>query len=509
AVPLHNILVEMREEDLISDDSYGHTVTDANGHFEFHFCDDDGFLDDELELYFRVCAEVWDGPSKIARIDDWDDNELYCFDSGIKESEGGTVDFDVTAYPINSTEAQVFNIADSIYWAWKYWNNNGGPAIANTISVYWNGSRGQKGAFYSPSRTTMVVGDDPSDPSQWDDSVVMHEYGHFLDHQFSCNQNPGGKHSLPGLNNGATGQQLSWGEGFPDYYQSAVRTIQPSAGFTNFYIDVNGPIVDLEAKGGTASDRNEGAIAGLLWDFFDNVNDNQDTVSHGEARIQPVFASANFRNNKQCDMRSYLSAWKALGMPTDAATAAAVVQNVGINKPFGVVAAQASIGPVQAAALHSAADPLAYRWWDQITMIVDNSASMGTGPTGGPIKLDAVKSLIHEQVNDLAPAPHGTEFNLYAFNANAPSIPLVAGRFFADGILPTVDGLAATGADGGCPVHALTAMLQSISDKAKGDVWLYTDGDTADANLGDLLRQRLNQQQLHGSFVDLGGCSTL
>ncbi len=165
AVPLHNILVEMREEDTISDDSDGHTVTDANGHFEFHFCDDDGFLNDELELYFRVCAEVWDGPNKIARIDDYDDDELYCFDSGIKDSEGGTVDFDVTAYSINSTEAQVFNIADSIYWAWKYWNNNGGPAITNTILVYWSGGKNQKGSFYSDTRTTMVVGDDPADLS--------------------------------------------------------------------------------------------------------------------------------------------------------------------------------------------------------------------------------------------------------------------------------------------------------------------------------------------------------
>ncbi|MCX6046283.1 MAG: hypothetical protein NT075_14320 [Chloroflexi bacterium] len=502
AVPVHNILVEMREEDTISDDSYGHTVTDANGHFEFHFCDDDGFLNDELELYIRVCAEVWDGPNKIARIDDYDDDELYCFDSGTIDSEGGTVDFDVTAYAINSAEAQIFNIADSIYWAWKYWNNSGGPAVANTLLVYWNGSRGQKGSFYSDTRTTMVVGDDPSNPSQWDDSVVMHEYGHFLDHQFSCNQNPGGAHTLPGFNNGSTGQQLSWGEGFPDYYQSAVRTLQPGAGFTSTYIDINGPIVDFESAGGTASDRNEGAIAGLLWDFFDTANDNQDTVSHGEALIQQVYTSSNFRTNTQCDMRSFLKAWKDLGKPTDAATAAAVVQNVGINKPFGVAAAQ--VGPVQAAATQSAADPLDYRWWDQVTMVLDNSASMAQSG-----KLDAVKSLIHEQVTDLAAAPHGTEFNLYTFNANTPSHSVVAGNFFANQFLPTVDGVVANGADAGCPVRALDAMSQAIRDKAKGDVWVYTDGDTPESSASGVLRQRLTQQKLHVSFVVLGGCNTL
>lgn len=107
-------------------------------------------------------------------------------------------------------------------------------------------------------------------------------------------------------------------------------------------------------------------------------------------------------------MRSFLKAWKDLAMPTDAATTATVVQNVGINKPFGLVAAGTPIGPVQAATLQSVADPLDYRWWDQVTMVVDNSTSMGTGPAGGPLKVDAVKSLIHEQVNDLAPAPQGT-----------------------------------------------------------------------------------------------------
>ena len=88
AVPVHNILVEMREEDTFSDDSYGYTVTDANGKFEFRFCDDDGFLNDELELYTRVCAEVWEGPTRIARIEQTGEQELYCFDSRYHQFRG-------------------------------------------------------------------------------------------------------------------------------------------------------------------------------------------------------------------------------------------------------------------------------------------------------------------------------------------------------------------------------------------------------------------------------------
>ncbi len=513
AVPVHNILVEMREEDTFSDDSYGYTVTDANGKFEFRFCDDDGFLNDELELYTRVCAEVWDGPNRIARIEETSEQELYCFDSGTIDSEGGTVDFDVTTYAINSLEAPIFNIADSLYWAWKYWNNNlgnGSPAMDRSVTVYWERGKKATGSFYSDTRTTLVIADDASSADEWDDSVIIHEWGHFADHQFSCNQNPGGAHTLPGLNNGPTGAQLSWGEGFPDYYQSAARTIMPGSGFTSFYIDVTGPTVDFETLPGTATDRNEGAVAALLWDFIDAANDGNDTVNHGQARIQKVFTDPAFQGNTQCNMRRFLKVWKDLGFPTDAATAATVVQNVAINNPFALTVAAGADAPITAAQAQAinAAAPLDYRWWDQVTMVLDNSTSMA-GPAG-TTKIDATKALIREQVNDLSANPRGTEFNLYTFNAGSLKNGVLGeGRFFADQINPLLDGLVANGADGGCPVRALDALTQAVENRYDGQAWVYTDGDAQPSTTVNYVRQQLNERLIRGSIVLLGGCSTL
>ena len=133
AVPVHHMLVEMREEDTFSDDSYGHTVTDANGRFNFSFCDDDGFLNDELELYFRVCSEVRDGPNLIARIEETDEQELYCWDSGTKDSEGGGVDFDLSIYRLNQAQASIFNIGDAIYWGWRYLEQQYRPTRPSSI----------------------------------------------------------------------------------------------------------------------------------------------------------------------------------------------------------------------------------------------------------------------------------------------------------------------------------------------------------------------------------------
>ena len=49
-------------------------------------------------------------------------------------------------------------------------------------------------------------------------------------------------------------------------------------------------------------------------------------------------------------------------------------------------------------------------WWNQVTYVVDNSASMAGS------KMTAVKTVLNEAVNDLGSKPNGTQFSLYTFN---------------------------------------------------------------------------------------------
>jgi hypothetical protein len=537
AVPVHHVLVEMREEDTFSDDSYGFTITDANGRFNFSFCDDDGFLNDELELYYRVCAEVREGNNLIASIKNVDEQELYCWDSRVIDSEGGTVDFDLEVFKLNQTQAPVFNIADALYWGWRYWNNNtaNSPVMDRSVTAFWQGGAKRNGSFYNRQRTALVIADDPSSTDEWDDSVIIHEWGHFADNQFSCYQNPGGAHSLPGVNNGVAGNRLAFGEGYPDYYQSAARTIMPGSASPSFYVDPDGPTVDLEnMRGVTASNLDEGAIAAMMWDFLDTTNDGQDTVSHGQAAIQRVYTDSAFQGNTQCDVNRFLQVWRQLALPTDAATAATIVQNVNITlgslpvlPPAATVEqaflpvssdadAQHASPPVSSdadagnsayATEATAPPPLDYRWWDQVSMVVDTSSSMA-GPPAVP-KINTVKTIIGEQVSDLAPNPAGTEFNIYTFNAGSPVIsPLLEGKFFANQVLPPVNGLTATGSDAGCPVPGLGALSQAAAGKFDGDAWLYTDGDSADSLRPEQLRAQLNTQRVRASIVLLGGCGS-
>ncbi|MCB0090560.1 MAG: VWA domain-containing protein, partial [Caldilineaceae bacterium] len=150
--------------------------------------------------------------------------------------------------------------------------------------------------------------------------------------------------------------------------------------------------------------------------------------------------------------------------------------------------------------------PEDFRWWKNLTWVVDNSASMADSD-----KLGAVKTVMKEQVNDLADAPKGTEFNIYTFNNTSSTVQQPAGlKFYADVIDPAIDGLTTvTAPDGDCAVGALNAMTQAAQRQKGGDIWLYTDRASTLMPTIENAKQLLNAKQIKGSFAMLGGCAAV
>lgn len=536
--PVRNALVEMREEDVLFDDSYGKKITDDNGNFFFSFCDDDGVFDDEVELYVRLRAQILNGGptgQTVVEVEDssWID-EVYEFDSPIQErEESATLRFD---FSLNTEQSSVFNIADAVFEAWKFWNASGGAqgddaTFRSAAEVHWEPGYGDTGSYYNGYVfDEITIADDASDPDEWDDAVIMHEWGHMADDHYGCDDNPGGKHFINKL---VDDPELSWGEGYPDYWQSAVRASLPGTGpAARYYIDANAAgsstiSIDLENFNTStgmvslvSSSLNEMAVAAMLWDLNDSANDGQDRTGFGHRALQEVYTNSTFESNgdifdDECTDAVYLISWREDGKATDAATAAAITQNIGLANPFGLAAAAhpianqlASDGSVQASATNAinafgAQDQ--YRWWQQVTMVADNSASMAASD-----KLGAVKTVMNEQVNDADQSGKGVEFSLYTFNNIANGAQEVTrGRFYPDSIAPFINGMATIGdADPDCMVNGFRAMSQAVSDKRNGEAWLYTDGDTIQYPSVESMKQLLNQRGMKGSFVLLGGCAS-
>ena len=97
-----------------------------------------------------------------------------------------------------------------------YWSAGFSPGIYygsdQAISYYLNG---QRELYIQGGDNGNVVS---SDMDHFDDAVILHEYGHFIEDVFGRPNSPGGTHD----GNSIIDPRLAWGEGWADYFQAAV-----------------------------------------------------------------------------------------------------------------------------------------------------------------------------------------------------------------------------------------------------------------------------------------------
>jgi hypothetical protein len=97
-----------------------------------------------------------------------------------------------------------------------YWAPGVSPGVyigsSGPISYYMNGKR----ELYIGGG---LNGDtNASDMDHFDPSVIIHEYGHFIEDQFGKPDSPGGSHNGDSI----IDPRLAWGEGWADFFQAAV-----------------------------------------------------------------------------------------------------------------------------------------------------------------------------------------------------------------------------------------------------------------------------------------------
>ncbi len=106
--------------------------------------------------------------------------------------------------------------------------------VAPMVKIYW--SKGVNPgsyfgiaplSFYIPDRDELYIlgginGDvDSSDTDHFDNSIILHEYGHFLEDVYSKTDSPGGAHN----GNTILDPRLAWGEAWANYFQASVTGV--------------------------------------------------------------------------------------------------------------------------------------------------------------------------------------------------------------------------------------------------------------------------------------------
>lgn len=113
----------------------------------------------------------------------------------------------------------------------------------------------------------------------WDDSVMLHEFGHYIEAVYGTYSNPGGLHNLEYVS-----PPLAWSEGFATWFASAVRQdpiyvdVQPHQ---IYQLDMETPPASTHgtAEGTVESRHSEALVYGALWDMTDNPPNDDDEAA--------------------------------------------------------------------------------------------------------------------------------------------------------------------------------------------------------------------------------------
>ena len=213
-----------------------------------------------------------------------------------------------------------FNLLDDVAGALRILSERYGP-VEGLDLVWTPGLAHPCGSCYMPWAHAILVGGSMADPDQWDDSVILHELGHWFEETLAATTNPGGPHD-----GSPTEPDQAWSEGFASFFGQALLG-------DPVYVDSFGDgtwSMDLERMGGAhAWGTVDGALAGavsenlvsaVLWDLFDaGAPEPADTLTMDLlVLLDPAVAWLGAEvpldtGFPGVDLADYLTGWLAVG----------------------------------------------------------------------------------------------------------------------------------------------------------------------------------------------------
>jgi hypothetical protein len=269
------------------------TQTDKKGHYSL-------FVNKNQNVKIRVYARLFkEGRWDVSVVDNTNMKSLYVME-GAYHSSG-------TKHNIRNLHAKSgwqgdgyhaprvaapFAILDSINQVMEKVREADSDAVFPQLTVNWSVNNIASGgdldsgqiitSHYDGERGLWILGDANSDTDEYDDHIIIHEWGHYFEDQFSRTDSIGGPHS-PGE---ALDIRLAFGEGWGNAL-SGMATDNPIYFDTSGMGQSYGWYMDLE----NGAQKNpgwysEGSVQRILYDLYDSTNEGHDHVSLG---FKPIY----------------------------------------------------------------------------------------------------------------------------------------------------------------------------------------------------------------------------
>ena len=253
----------------------------------------------------------------------------YAVAHPVLTSHDPNTDIDFTSAPIVAVPGMggdPFNIFDVTLDAMNLLGalNGSRPGAADAVTMYWALGTAN-GTYYSPSTRSAFLLGLSFDSDGYDDSIILHELGHYAEFEFFDTDTPGGAHTL----NRCHDMRLTWSEGWSTFFQMAVRNAK-GLNRPEIYVDTTGrpgpggAFISYEMEGpslGNLGSGNEVAVSTALWEIVDDastpdgspgIDDDALQLADGLARIWDVLVNS-VRTATHISVEDFWDGWFARG----------------------------------------------------------------------------------------------------------------------------------------------------------------------------------------------------
>lgn len=212
--------------------------------------------------------------------------------------------------------APAFNVFDQLVVGMDFVTANLGVAAPEPLFAQW--IRGTTdGTYYWDAPNGMFLLGEPADDDGYDDAVILHEMGHYIEDAYGRSHSDGGPHDGT-----PTDPRLAWSEGFASYFSLAVRGdsiyVDTNAGGAGIWIDYDETVTMTPVPTGPMTQNvSEDMVAEILWDAADGPAGDDDALVAGHAAVLAVEtgylrSSSGPRGVIGVDLVDWLDGWFVL-----------------------------------------------------------------------------------------------------------------------------------------------------------------------------------------------------
>ena len=262
--------------------------------------------------------------------------DIYTYTDGVAFTASGAAHditipsgFSTAASPtVTGTRASApFAILDTVYQAVALVTSAKADASFPALVLDWGTNNlADDGTFYTfgPLQHIVLAGEVAADTDEFDQHVIAHEFGHYIERNFSRADNIGGSHGL----GDKLDPRVAFGEGFgyafsamvlndPVVRDSFTDTTGHTYGCPNdqcsstFNVENNPPATPPATNDNYGCWCSESSVWSILWDVYDANQDANDTVNLGFVPIWNVLTTDQKNTPAFTTIFSFITALKA------------------------------------------------------------------------------------------------------------------------------------------------------------------------------------------------------